>query len=264
MRKSCKFVCFSEERAHCFCFVFCCGFFGGLLFFFFHREGKKTRIAFNYPVTPGGLHFSMPVSHWMLSEPLSWKLPFACWWTLQILLQSCLSCQGSIKHSKTAPYVLPSTSPCALQVVFSFSATRSVCILSEQCVCMCARIHVCVCSQCRIVMGGGGGKAHCLLSRSFFLAKKNSHICCFVHRAPTLIANSSSDFLIFRSLDTEILLSERMNNYFPPFSLLISKCHSILVSWQQELVMPQSLILWGEELPKCTKERWRETTLDCF
>lgn len=26
-------------------------------------EGKETRIAFNYPVAQGGLHFSMPVSY---------------------------------------------------------------------------------------------------------------------------------------------------------------------------------------------------------
>lgn len=215
MRKSCKFVCFSEVRAHPFCFVFCC------VFFFFPSEGKKTRIAFNYPVTPGGLHFSMPVSHWMLSELLSWKLPFACWWALQILLQSCLSCQDNIKHSKTSPYVLPSSCPCVLQVVFSLSATRSVCCLSDESVCACARMCACarvyVCVQNVILWWGGGRQAHCLHSRSSFSAKKNSHICCFVHRVPTLIANSSSDLLIFRSLDTEILLSEQMSDYFPPF-----------------------------------------------
>lgn len=214
MRKSCKFVCFSEVRAHPFCFVFCC------VFFFFPSEGKKTRIAFNYPVTPGGLHFSMPVSHWMLSELLSWKLPFACWWALQILLQSCLSCQDNIKHSKTSPYVLPSSCPCVLQVVFSLSLPRDQFAALVMRVCVrprvCVRTCVCVCSQCHIVMGGGR-QAHCLHSRSSFLAKKNSHICCFVHRVPTLIANSSSDLLIFRSLDTEILLSEQMSDYFPPF-----------------------------------------------
>lgn len=119
---------------------------------FFHSEGEKTRIEFNYSMTPGGLHVSMPVSHWRLSELLSWKLPFACWWALQILLQSCLSCQDNIKHSKTSPYVLLSTSPCVLQVVFSFSATRQICFPGDESVCVC----VCVCSQCHISRGRGG------------------------------------------------------------------------------------------------------------
>lgn len=135
MRKTFRFVWFYEVRAHCFYFV-------SVVFrwVFFHSEGEKNRIEFNYSMTPGGLHFAMPVSHWMLSELLSWKLPFACWWALQILLQSCLSCQDNIKHSKTSPYVLLSTSPCVLQVVFSFAATRQICFPGDECVC----VFVCV------------------------------------------------------------------------------------------------------------------------
>lgn len=179
-------------------------------------EGKETRIAFNYPVTQGGLHFSMPVSYWMLSELLSWKLLFACWWALQILLQSCLSCQDNIKHSKTSPYVLPFAPPCAPQIVLFFSATRSVYFLSDECVCVCTRARlctqVCVCVHSVILQWG---ETHCLHSRCSFLAKKNSCICCFVHRVLILINNCSSDLL--RSLDTEILISEQMRDYLPPF-----------------------------------------------
>lgn len=152
----------------------------------------------------------MLVSHWMLSEMLSWKQPFACWWALQILLQSCLSCLDNIKHSKTPPYARPSTSPFALQVVLSFSAMQSACFLSKECVFLCVCVRVSVHSL-------RGRDAHCLHSGSSFLAKKNCHICCFVHRVPSLIANSTSGLLIFSSLDTKILPSVQMRDYFSPF-----------------------------------------------
>ena len=133
-------------------FMFCfLSFFLSFFFFPLHSKGKKTKIAFNYTVIPGGLCFSMLVSHWMLSEMLSWKQPFACWWALQILLQSCLSCLDNIKHSKTSPYVHPSTSPFALQVVFSFSAMQSACFLSKECVCF----SVCVFMWVFAVSEGG-------------------------------------------------------------------------------------------------------------
>lgn len=128
------------------------------------------------------------------------------------------------------------------------------------------RVCVCVC-MCVFTMsyfegeGWGRGEAQRLCSRSSFLAKKNSHICCFVHRVSTLIVNSGFDLLIFTSLATEILLSEQMSDYFPPFPLLISKCHSILVSCQQELIMPQSLILWGKEVLKSSKEKMERNKL---
>lgn len=144
MRKNLQICLVFSGQGSLFLFCFCCVF--GFCLFFFHSEGEKTRIEFNYSVTPGGLHFSMPVSHWMLSELLSWKLPFACWWALQILLQSCLSCQDNIKHSKTSPYVLLSSSPCVLQVVFSFAATRQICFPGDACVC----VH-------NVIFRGGGG-----------------------------------------------------------------------------------------------------------
>lgn len=261
MRKTCRFVWFSEVRAHWFYFVSVV--FVVLFWLVFFSTVKERKPGLNLIIQWPQVAYTSPC-----------LLATECY--QNCLAESCLlHADGHCKSSRRVVFHVKTISSTAKHHHMSFPPLlpvfcrlyslslpldkfASLLISVRACVCVCACVHNV------IFQGGGGwggGETQRLCSRSSILAKKNSHICCFVHGLSILIVNSGFDLLIFTSLATEILLSEQMSDYFPPFSLLISKCHSILVSCQQELIMPQSLILWGKELLKSSMEKMERNNL---
>lgn len=150
MRKSCKFVCFSEVRAHHFCFVFCWVFFSTV----------KERES--------GLHLIILWPQVAYTSPC--LLATECY--QNCLAESCLlhvdgHCKSSCRvvfHVKT----ISSTAkhrhmsfPPLLPVLCRLYSRSLPCdqfasLMMSVCVCACMHMRVCMCSQCHIVMRGRG------------------------------------------------------------------------------------------------------------